>query len=43
VEELNFKRYIIAYLYGKTVIKGDLKGEISNMFKGTPIAFVFRK
>ena len=36
IQELNFKRYIIASLYGKRVIKEDLtkylKGEISSMF-----------
>jgi len=43
MQELNFKWYIIASLYGKRVIKGDFKGEISSVFKGTFTAFVFRK
>jgi hypothetical protein len=43
MQELNFKRYIIASVYGKRVIKGDLKGEIGSLFKGTFTTFVFRK
>ena len=43
MQELNFKRYVIASLYGRRVIKGDLKREISGVFKGTFTAFVFRK